>query len=480
MKRKFVTNLILLLSLNLLIKPFWLLGIDRSVQNLVGDETFGMYFALFNFSLLLNILLDVGITSFNNKNIAQHNFLLKKHFSNIVGLKFLLAIVYAIFSLTVAAIIGYSKVQIHLLFFLIFNQFLISFTLYLRSNISALHLFKTDSIISVLDRSIMILICSVLLFTDYFRANFSIAWFVYAQTAAYLLTTIITFFIVLKKSGRISVRFNPKFYTVFLRKSYPYALLILLMGFYNRIDAVMLERLLPETVGKEQAGIYAQAFRLLDAVSMFGVLVAGLLLPIFAKMLIQKEAVGQMVKLSFTLLMVPAIVVAVSSIFYDTEIMEVLYHSNTAHSSELLGILMTGFLGIATTYIFGTLLTANGSIKHLNLMALGGMVLNVSLNLVLIPKYLAFGSAYASLTTQVLTGIAQAFLAMYIFKLKPDFRVILQFLLFVVSVVGLAFVSKYFGNWFIGYLFLLFASLLVAFALRLINLKELYKIILAR
>ena len=480
MKRKFITNLILLLALNLLIKPFWLLGIDRSVQNLVGDETFGLYFALFNFSLLLNILLDVGITSFNNKNIAQHNFLLKKHFSNIVGLKFLLAIVYAVFSLTAAAIIGYSKVQIHLLVFLIFNQFLISFTLYLRSNISALHLFKTDSIISVLDRSIMILICSVLLFADYFRANFSIAWFVYAQTAAYLLTTIITFFIVLKKSGRISVRFNPKFYTVFLRKSYPYALLILLMGFYNRIDAVMLERLLPEAVGQEQAGIYAQAFRLLDAVSMFGVLVAGLLLPIFAKMLIQKEAVGPMVKLSFTLLMVPAIVVAVSSIFYDTEIMEVLYHSNTAHSSELLGILMTGFLGIATTYIFGTLLTANGSIKHLNLMALGGMVLNVSLNLVLIPEYLAFGSAYASLTTQILTGIAQAFLAMYIFKLKPDFRVILQFLFFAVAVVGLAFLSKYFGNWFFGYIFLLFTSLLVAFALRLINLKELYKIILTR
>ena len=480
MKRKFITNLILLLALNLLIKPFWIFGIDRTVQNLVGDETYGLYFALFNFSLLLNILLDVGITSFNNKNIAQHNFLLKKHFPNIVGLKFLLAIVYAVFTLTAAAIIGYSKVQIHLLVFLIFNQFLISFTLYLRSNISALHLFKTDSILSVLDRSIMILICSVLLFSDYFRVSFTIGWFVYAQTAAYLLTTVIAFFIVLKKSGKISVRFNPKFYTVFLRKSYPYALLILLMGFYNRIDAVMLERLLPETVGQEQAGIYAQAFRLLDAVSMFGVLVAGLLLPIFAKMLIQKEAIGPMVKLSFTLLMVPAIVVAVSSIFYDTEIMEVLYHSNTAHSSELLGILMTGFVGIATTYIFGTLLTANGSIKHLNLMALGGMILNVSLNFVLIPKYLAFGSAYASLTTQILTGIAQALLAMYIFKLKADFRTIIQFVVFTIAVIGLAFVSQYFDNWIFGYAFLLLTSLLAGFALRLINLKELFKIIQTR
>ncbi|HSO86774.1 MAG TPA: oligosaccharide flippase family protein [Draconibacterium sp.] len=480
MKRKFVTNLILLLSLNLLIKPFWIFGIDRTVQNLVGDESYGMYFALFNFSLLLNILLDVGITNFNNKNIAQHNFLLKKHLSNIVGLKFMLAIVYAVFSLVVAAIIGYSKIQFHLLFFLIFNQFLISFTLYLRSNISALHLFRTDSLLSVLDRSLMIAICSVLLFTVYFRTHFNIEWFVYAQTVAYILTSIITFVIVLKKSGKISLRFNPRFFIVFLRKSYPYALLILLMSFYNRIDGVMLERLLPEPLGKQQAGIYAQAFRLLDAVSMFGVMVAGLLLPIFAKMIKQREPVVQMIKLSFTFLFVTAVVVAISSIFYNSEIMDVLYHSNTEHSSEILGILMTGFIGIATTYVFGTLLTANGSMKQLNIMAFIGMVINVSLNLFLIPRYQAFGSAYASLFTQIITAAAQVILASFVFKLKPNYLFIFKLLAFAGITVILAFISKQLGNWFYGYVFMIAASVLSAFLLRLFNIVGLYKTILAK
>ena len=211
LKRKFVTNLILLLSLNLLIKPFWIFGIDLPVQNMVGDESYGLYSALLSFSLILNILLDVGITSYNNRNIAHHNFLLKKHVSNIVGLKFLLAIVYAIFSLGVAAIIGYDKIQFHLLFFLIFNQFLISFTLYLRSNISGLHLFRTDSLISILDRSLMIIICSILLFTNVLGGKFSIEWFVYAQTAAYAITTLITFGIVLNKSGKIKIRFALRF-----------------------------------------------------------------------------------------------------------------------------------------------------------------------------------------------------------------------------------------------------------------------------
>ena len=52
-QKKFVTNLALLLFLNLLIKPFWILGIDREVQNLVGEKEYGLYFALFNLSLVV-------------------------------------------------------------------------------------------------------------------------------------------------------------------------------------------------------------------------------------------------------------------------------------------------------------------------------------------------------------------------------------------------------------------------------------------
>ncbi len=478
MKRKFVTNLILLVFLNLLVKPFWIFGIDRTVQNLVGDQSYGFYFALFNFSMILNILLDLGITSYNNRNISQHNFLLPKHLSNIVGLKLVLAVVYAVFSLTVAAVIGYDKIQFHLLFFLIFNQFLISFTMYLRSNITALHLFRTDSLISVLDRTLMIIICSILLFTNILGGQFNIRWFVYAQTLGYVLTALITFAVVLHKSGKIKVLFNLKFFLVFLRKSYPYALLFLMMSLYNRIDSVMLERLLPGETGHEQAGIYAQAFRLLDAVSMFGVLVAGLLLPIFSKMIKQKEPVGQMVKLSFTLLIVPAIIIAVSSVYYDGEIMSLLYKSNTAYSSDILGLLMIGFTGIAMTYIFGTLLTANGSLKHLNIMAFSGMILNVVLNLILIPKLQAYGSAYASLSTQLFAGLTQLVLALYIFKLKPKAAFIIRLIVYTGMVILLAEISKNMGNWIYGYLTMIAVSVLFAFIIRLFSIRDMLKIIL--
>lgn len=477
MKRKFVTNLLLLILLNVLIKPFWIFGIDITVQNVVGAVDYGFYGSLLNFSMILNILLDLGLTNFNNRNIARHGHMLKKYLSNIVGLKFLLAIFYAVICLILAWIIGYNKLQFHILFFLIANQFMISFTLYLRSNISGLHLFRTDSMLSVLDRFLMIIICSILLFTNITGGVFKIEWFVYAQTAAYGLATIITFIVVLAKSGKIRIKFDPRFFLVLLRQSYPYALLILLMSFYNRIDSVMIERLLPDPMGKEQAGIYANAFRLLEAVTMFGFLFAGLLLPIFSKMIKQKEDISQMLKLSYLLIIVPAIVIGVSSNYYEYEIMSVLFHSNVDKSSPILGLLMISFISISTTYIFGTLLTANGSLKQLNIMAAIGMVLNIVLNLVLIPKIYALGSAYSSIVTQTFTAASQVFIAAYIFKLKFNYRFILKLVMFTFFTVVIGKLSLYFTNWFIGFILMIITSFTFAFVTRLINLKTLLQVI---
>ena len=134
MQRKFITNLVLLILLNVLVKPFWIFGIDRTVQNVVGAESYGFYFSLINFSFLLNIILDLGITNYNNRNISQNEQLLTKHLSSIIILRLLLALVYFAISFIVALIIGYDANQMQMLLILVFNQFVLSFILSLLSS----------------------------------------------------------------------------------------------------------------------------------------------------------------------------------------------------------------------------------------------------------------------------------------------------------------------------------------------------------
>ena len=125
MNREFFINIVFLVSINLLIKPFFIFGIDRTVQNTVGAEIYGIYFALLNFTYLMQIFNDFGINSFNSRNIARHNHLLDKYFPNILIAKGLLGIVYLVVTFSIAWFFGYG-VYFHLLVAIAINQLLVS------------------------------------------------------------------------------------------------------------------------------------------------------------------------------------------------------------------------------------------------------------------------------------------------------------------------------------------------------------------
>jgi O-antigen/teichoic acid export membrane protein len=478
MKRKFITNLGFLLFLNLLVKPFWIFGIDRTVQNIVAPGDYGFYFTVLNFTFLFNILLDFGITNFNNKNIAQNNHLLNKHFSGITLLRFLLAALYFIVIFTVAIIIGYDGRHLYFLAFLAFNQFLVSFILYLRSNISGLLLFKIDSVISVLDRVLMILFCSILLWGNITTQPFRIIWFVYAQTLAYMITALVAMLIVIKKAAFKRLEWNTAFFLMIIKQSFPFALLVLLMSFYNRIDSVMLERMLPKGTGTAQVDIYAKAYRLLDAVNMIAYLFSVLLIPIFARLIKDKSPVEGMVKLSFTIVFTISMIIATCSSTFSDQIMSLLYTGQVQEAEKVFVFLIIGFIPISATYIFGTLLTANGSLKALNIMALTGMILNISLNYLLIPHFMALGSAFASVITQFTTAIIQVVIAQKLFRFSMNWKYIITLLAFASGVVLLNFGATRIGlDWRFAFILAGMMSVLWAFILKLLSIGGLLRLL---
>lgn len=476
MKKRFITNLALLVFLNLLIKPFWFFGIEVGVQNQVGEEIYGFYFSLFNFAFILNILLDLGINNFNNRAISRDHRLLQDHLAAIIPLKLFLSLIYAGIVLITGKLIGYSPEQFKMLWILVMNQFLASFILYFRTNISGLQYYRTDSLMSVMDRSLMILFTGLLLWGNFTREPFKIEWFVYAQTASYSLTLITSAVIVRYRAGTFFRRINLRNSFRILKLSYPFALLILLMSLFNRVDSVMLERLLPE-IGKEQAGIYAQSFRIFDAASQFSLLFAMLLLPMFSKMISQNENVNDLIRIAMPLLMVAGLTAAISCNYYKQEVIDLLYVAHSPYSSKIFGILMIGFLFISTSYLYGTLLTANNNLRHLNILAASTVVINITLNLILIPKYQAYGAAISSLISQGYYAVAQVILAVYLIRIPINGDILVRLGGFLVISLIVGYLTLLIPGWIPGFLILLASCLISSLALGLIRPAELLAIL---
>ncbi len=492
MNSRFLKNIIFLLFINLLIKPFWILGVDRSVQNLVGDASYGTYLAIFNFSYLFYILLDIGLTNFNSKNIAQNNQLLSKYFVGITQAKIFLSIAYFIVIFIIGWIIGYNNEQLKLLGIVGLNQVLLSFILYVRSNIAALLMFKTDSILSVLDRVLMILICSFLLWSGLFpKSDFNIYWFVYSQTISYIITLVIAIIIVLKHTGKLTIRFNFPFILMIIKKSLPYALLVLLMSFYNRLEPVLIERILPKDISAVQTGIYARAYRLFDAGNNISYLFSVILLPLFASVIKNGEDLQSLVKQSFSLMLTMTCIIAVACIFYSENLMELLYNiqenesveafNHRIHeSSKILQILMGSFVSISVTYIFGTLLTANGNLKQLNIVAATGVIINLTLNFIFIPIFEAQGAAFTSLCVQFATCTIQFFIAKRIFQLRLGSSFWISIFAFITLLILSAIVLKSTPmNWFYSFILTMAGGLLIAFITKMLDYKELKNLIMS-
>lgn len=472
-QRDFVFNIAILIFLNLLVKPFWILGVEVAVQNRVGAAAYGLYFAIFNFTYLFNVVLDMGITNFNNRNIARHTQLLSKHLSGIIVLKLLLGLVYLMVTFGVAFLIGYDTLHFRLLFWMAINQFLNAFILYLRSNVSALLMFKTDSVLSVLDRLMMILICGVMLWTDVLHTPFKIEYFVYAQTAAYSVSAAVALAVVLSKAHLTRLHWNRPFFLMILKKSFPFALLYLLMSFYNRIDSVMIERMLPGEIATTEAGIYASAFRLLDALVMIAYLFSVILLPLFSRMLKDGERIGGIVRSATSLLSFFAITSVTVLLCFRLPVLELLYNEHITESAAVFSILIPCIIPISMTYIFGTLLTANGNMKLLNLTALAGIAVNLLVNVLLIPRFHACGAATASLTTQTVMALVQTIIAFKVTGLPLKEIPLLKILIFTAILIpSCYFLSIYYnGNVIVALLISGGFACLLGFATRLIPLK---------
>ncbi len=396
--RQFYASLGLLILLNLVIKPIWIFAIDRQVQNVVGTVEYGSYFSLVNLSIVFSFLSDWGFTSFYNRQLAAKEESITNAAGYFLLVKLLFSLSYMLIVLLIAFSSGISRWDIIIPVILI--QVFTSFFLFFRAVITARQWFKTDAVLSVLDKSLMILICGVFLFFPAVAGEMTINKFLWTQTGCLAFSVLASVLTLVRQGVNFSFRLSFSFSKIF-RSAFPYALIVLLMGVHFRLDGFLLERMHPD--GAEQAGNYAAAYRLLDAANMIGYLFASFLLPFIAGQWSEKKDSSAVILTTRHVLITFSVGVSVLAIFMATWIQSLLYpgNSNTITVIQYGIPALTGYSFVA---LYGTVLTATGHIKLFCGLTFVAVLLNILFNLLLIPHWGAKGSCIAALISQGFCG----------------------------------------------------------------------------
>lgn len=415
---RFYSSLGLLILLNAVIKPLWIFGIDRQVQNLAGTEAYGHYFAVFGLAYVLGFLLDWGLTTFLNRMLSAGEEKGRETIAACIKLKIVFAFIY----LAVVSVIAYAAGlrDWTIILSLAGIQILGSFFVFFRALITAAQWFGTDAWLSVLDKTLMIIFCGSFLVFPAVTGVINIHTYLYLQLAATLLA-LIAVKLILWKRKILPVSFkNSRISKEDFRSMLPFGLIVLLMSMHNRLDGFLLERL--HVNGAHEAGLYAGSYRLLDAFNMVGFLIASFLLPYIARLKSESKSYDAVVLNARHLLVVISLWVTALALFISPAIIHLLYQKQGEDAIPVMQYCLPALLGYSLTQVYGTVLTATGRIREFCVIVLISVIVNVLLNLWLIPSYGAKGTAIAALVSQGICGIACMAAAIHWEMLKMGWR----------------------------------------------------------
>jgi O-antigen/teichoic acid export membrane protein len=225
-----------------------------------------------------------------------------------------------------------------------------------------------------------------------------------------------------------------------LKATLPYAMIVLLMSAHYRLDGFLLERLHPN--GDYQAGIYAGAYRLLDASNMIGFLLASFLLPYTANLLSKRKSIEPVVLSSRHLLIIFSLFISITVIFQAGWLDRILYTTNDPSAVAVMQLCLPVLIVYSLVHVYGTVLTARGHLLPLCYILLVSVAANIVMNLLLIPGYGARGCCISALISQGFCGIASMIYAKKKSGIKLDIRTLLIYIFIGVLLAALYYLCR--------------------------------------
>jgi O-antigen/teichoic acid export membrane protein len=376
--------------------------LENLVQDKIGHEQYGLFAALNALAFLFIVLVDLGINQFVTKKFASEAQAGSEIYSTYFSFKFALAGFYPFFMVGVGYLLGYTHQEILLLFLISLSYCALQLIMYLRAKFQASQLFTIDSIASIADKTVLVVFTIAVLGTGITLHNY---------VDARLLATVLALILIAIPAIKI---YSPKAFTFnwdystwksIVKQTYPFAFITVLFSVHDKIDQVMIERMLDD----HASGLYAGAYRWLDAFMMFLWIILPMFFARFAFYKNTQQDLSKVLTMAQIVSAVPMIFVSCFVWFHGKQLFFLLGNSTAAEIEEMTFCLKILFIAVFIHAYFaclGTLLSATGGEFYMNRMLIFSIVLNVVLNIILLPLMGIAGAAVATVCSTLFISLS--------------------------------------------------------------------------
>ncbi len=375
------------------------------IARYLGAEEFGILSLAIALTGIFTIFTDLGLNTLTIREIARNKTLTRDYLINITVIKILLAILTLFIVFFTVNIFGYTEEVSYIIYLITFSIIFTAFTSIFNSIFQAYEQMEYMSVGNILNSAILFMGVVIGIF-----CKLDIFFFAMVYIIASIVVLVYSFIIYTWKFPIPKINIDLSFWKLTLKEALPFGVTNIFGSIYYWIDSVMLSKM----VGNEVVGWYNAAYRLMFVfLSIYTVYLASIF-PVMSKFYeTSNEYLKFSYERSYKYLLIISLPIAFGTTLLADKIILLIYGAGYIPAIFALQILIWTVPLLFINGLSGYVLGAVNRQMVLTKITFIGVVLNIILNLILIPKFSFIGSSVATVVTEL---ILSPFLVYPLFK----------------------------------------------------------------
>lgn len=417
--RRVAKNLGVLLGADSIAKMLGFFFIIYTARYL-GVKDFGVLSFAVAFTAIFAIFANLGLNRLMVREIARDKSITRKYFANATGIKIILALfTFALIALTVNSL-NYPQETIRVVYLVALSVIVTAFSKTFNSVFTAFEKMEYVSLGNII-RNLLLLLGALFAI----RRNLGITAFAFLYLLASLFVFTYSFVTSIVKFIIPRVEIDWHFWKAALREAWPFGLTIIFVTIYFQIDSVMLSLMR----GDKAVGFYNAAYKIIFVIFSVRIALHTSIFPVMSRFYqSSKKTLKPICEKMFKYSILFIFPVAMGTTILARRFILLIYGMEYLPSVIALQILVWALVMLFANFTPRLFEATNKQIIFTKIAA-GGVVINILLNLLLIPKFSYPGAAVATCLTELMVlilGLGIVSKIGYGLQLIPTIRTVLK------------------------------------------------------
>ena len=367
----------------------------------LGVDKYGIIGFATSFTGILAITMDLGISTHIVRTISTNHSSAPKYLGNAIPLKSIFIIGTLFLTLISLILMKSNEIIITITLLFTIEMIIKSYINLFNGSFQAFEKAKYQGIGNTILNLLTFIFILITIYTDLGLIGISISYII-----ANLIALTYEYYVLNKHIVKPKFELDKQFCKKITLLSIPFAITGLLYTIYYSIDVVMLTNML----GNYPTGIYNATYKLIAVLNLFYSVYIAVIFPVMSKFYKNdKKLLVISFEKSVKYLMLLMIPLAVGTVFYSLDIIQLIYGNQYDAASSVLSILIWTVCLLFISGAANTLLNASHKETTVTKIYAIAAVFNIALNFVMIPYFSYNGAAVTTVLSDVLIVALQVY-----------------------------------------------------------------------